>query len=527
MKSSTSTLKSRNEDKTMEHYKTKTNNKKEIIEEILTKSIKEINTSYVKYIKKSIILSNEINNVEMKCKVADIIFWSIYSKQQKEEKHKLSNNNDNDKDITIDIISKYGLQQTYTRRQLAETIIFYISQEDRNKFSYISLAPVLIMDNNKKKKKNRNTNNSGMIYMCTKEYTQVRYNKYNLLLCELCGKYVNKENGLFWHLKNVHDVTKHQDAYDSYMRSSNAIISYNKNNSNDTLFIQRELEEHTKKQKIMNNVELEHEHQSLSPFEACRNGDIVKLKRYIENDKWDPNMNYDKNGCSVLLWAAGCGHLDICKYLIIDCNIILNTNTVAQRSSSKRSKGYNQRTALHWCCRNGHIHVVKWLIEHTDFFKNNVDIVSSDGTTSLCLAAWQCHIDVCMYLINDAGASPHTINTYGCNIAMWLSQSTTTSKEDDIIKLSTFLYNDCNVNFTSLNSNGQGCLHKAAQRGNTTLCKWLIETTIIASSKHDDDKNKLFFLPNEFEKSTPSQLAKYEGYNDLSNYLLSIENKYK
>ena len=203
--------------------------------------------------------------------------------------------------------------------------------------------------------------------------------------------------------------------------------------------------------------------------------------------------------------------MHICQYLINKCNIQLNNS--AQRSK----RGYNQRTALHWSCRNGHMNVIKWFLEEISFFQNNIDIESSDGTTPLCLAAWQGHVDVCIYLVSK-GANPHKVNSYGCNIAMWIAQSSAFDK-NAILRLAQFFYGDCHVDFTLLNSNGQGCLHKAAQRGNGILCKWLIEETVLK----DDKKH---FLPNEYEKSTPSQLAGYEGYKDLADYLLLVEKKY-
>lgn len=103
-----------------------------------------------------------------------------------------------------------------------------------------------------------------------------------------------------------------------------------------------------------------------------------------KKDGYDPRESTDKNGASLLLWAAGSGALEIVKYMIETCECSPN---VAQKG--KRS--FAGRTALHWASRNGHIDVVRYLVEtcHVD-----MDTTTNDGTTAFCWAAWKAHLPV-------------------------------------------------------------------------------------------------------------------------------------
>jgi len=92
---------------------------------------------------------------------------------------------------------------------------------------------------------------------------------------------------------------------------------------------------------------------------------------------------------------------------------------------------------------------------------------------------------------------------------MWVSQSPTPSN----LPLCKYFFS-LGVDFSLINENGQGCLHKAAQRGNMDLCKWLL-TEVNLSIEH--------FKPNAAEKSTPSQLAFFAGHELLNKYLADVE----
>jgi ankyrin repeat protein len=91
----------------------------------------------------------------------------------------------------------------------------------------------------------------------------------------------------------------------------------------------------------------------------------------------------------------------------------------AARAHTHRAgpRRYSARHPLHWAARNGHLHILQWLLaEEQDC---DVDRPTSDGTTALCMAAWQGHLGIVRFLVEGAGADPTAVNSYGCNVAMW------------------------------------------------------------------------------------------------------------
>ena len=122
---------------------------------------------------------------------------------------------------------------------------------------------------------------------------------------------------------------------------------------------------------------------------------------------------------------------------------------------------------------------------------------------------WQGQMEVCKYLL-ARGADPHKSNSYGCSAAHWCCQSAASKRS--LVLCKWLLANE--VDFTTLNANGQGCLHKAAQRGNMHCCQWLL---------HNVKLGPAHFRPNLDERSTPSELARYAGFSELASLLKESE----
>jgi ankyrin repeat protein len=91
----------------------------------------------------------------------------------------------------------------------------------------------------------------------------------------------------------------------------------------------------------------------------------------------------------------------LCRYLVEKCS-------VAPTESQSGRRGYDGRSALHWAARNGHLDVVRWLVDDCGC---NSDTSSADGTTPFCLAAWQGHLAVCRFLATR-GADVHRANSF-------------------------------------------------------------------------------------------------------------------
>jgi len=193
--------------------------------------------------------------------------------------------------------------------------------------------------------------------------------------------------------------------------------------------------------------------------------------------------------------------------------------------------------------------VVKWLVEERGC---DPDRGTADGTTAFCWAAWQNHEPVCRYLASRTQQSeheglvlscnPHSVNSYGCNAAMWACQG------EASVALCSFLLNGLGVSFGLLNDSGQGCLHKAAQRGRRDVCEWLLLGEKTPNKNHgnedcdagqggeandsNEDEGSRSKKRNcglwaqmaaNAEGSKPSDLARFNGHLDLADFLQRME----
>ena len=66
-----------------------------------------------------------------------------------------------------------------------------------------------------------------------------------------------------------------------------------------------------------------HTHAPDPGLRAAQSGDITTLRALVEKG-WDPLSAEDRNGCNALHWAAGEGHLEVCKFLVNECSVDIN-----------------------------------------------------------------------------------------------------------------------------------------------------------------------------------------------------------
>ena len=85
---------------------------------------------------------------------------------------------------------------------------------------------------------------------------------------------------------------------------------------------------------------------------AARDGDETALRELVASG-WDAATCADRHGSTALLWAAGGGHLGVCRFLC-EC---AGCDPLAARQAR------DGRSALIWAARNGHASVVAWLLE--------------------------------------------------------------------------------------------------------------------------------------------------------------------
>ncbi|XP_073238296.1 poly [ADP-ribose] polymerase tankyrase-1-like [Porites lutea] len=130
-------------------------------------------------------------------------------------------------------------------------------------------------------------------------------------------------------------------------------------------------------------------------FEACRNGDVTKVRRIVNIN---PNVNIrDTAGrkSSPLHFAAGFGRKEVVEYLL-------------QHGADVHAKDDGGLIPLHNACSFGHAEVVRLLLRH------GADPNSRDNWnyTPLHEAAVKGKVDVCVVLLQH-GADPNIRNTDG------------------------------------------------------------------------------------------------------------------
>eukprot|EP00658_Telonema_sp_P-2_P029108 TRINITY_DN22190_c0_g1_i4.p1 TRINITY_DN22190_c0_g1~~TRINITY_DN22190_c0_g1_i4.p1 ORF type:complete len:399 (+),score=62.96 TRINITY_DN22190_c0_g1_i4:43-1239(+) len=294
-----------------------------------------------------------------------------------------------------------------------------------------------------------------------------------MLQCAECGKFCSGHKGLRHHQQIVHQQT--------YERASQVA-----DESQHQLMLYTARSTAAAPWKTVPKAQVQ-----LDPvLEASKSGDLGQIEQLVA-DGHDLTRT-DKHGSGPLLWAAGGGHLQVCRYL------------VEQHRVCPQSTQGDGRQPIHWAARNGHLEVCQWLVDEC---RVNPDAATVDGTTAFHWAVWQGHIDVCKWFVS-IGSNWKSLNKYGCNAMQWAAQ---TSRMD----MCRFLV-DIGVDATLCNRNGHSSLHKAAVKGQRKVCVWLVHEVGLgaAQMKPDQDGN------------TPSVMARLEGYTELADWLQELEMQY-
>lgn len=193
------------------------------------------------------------------------------------------------------------------------------------------------------------------------------------LPCQHCLQWFKGEKGLWWHLLSSHSSRVEYSEATEVASNSKAVVLYDEGHSNKR--------HASSKSQVAKQISPKSE--ELDAFELTRRGRIDSLRQIILGG-FNPNTSLDRNGASVLHWAAGSGQLEIVSYLLQECDCDPNMTQKGKRS-------FSLRTPLHWAARNGHLPVVKYLVLHC---KANIDAATQDGTTAFCWASWQGHIRI-------------------------------------------------------------------------------------------------------------------------------------
>jgi ankyrin repeat protein len=188
---------------------------------------------------------------------------------------------------------------------------------------------------------------------------------------------------------------------------------------------------------------------------------------------WNVNT-VDRNMSTALHWAAGSGHVDICKYLMqyayvsqenenisdsnnpfqskkfkhsrqcsfdVECGIkcgaslegfdrsshvMHEAESVTERKGPSETNIFSSpmlnwarkdgKTPLHWAARNGHIAVVDYFVKDINI---DVDVPMKDHSTPLQLAVFGDQLECVQHMVFHLGADLYKVNDHMCDITHW------------------------------------------------------------------------------------------------------------
>lgn len=172
-------------------------------------------------------------------------------------------------------------------------------------------------------------------------------------------------------------------------------------------------------------------------------GDLPAVQKAIEQQKLSPDTT-DRDGCSLLHWAAINNRMEIAKYLIqMRCNV----NIVG---------GDNAEIPLQWAVRQPHTaEMVDFLIlEGSDIHHKSIY-----GYDALFLAVQSGHLHI-MYILLVHGANPDTVDAHFDTPMLWIIKN---KFQDGIEFIRLLLKMGGDPAFKD--SNGNNCLHLLALQG--------------------------------------------------------------
>ncbi len=249
--------------------------------------------------------------------------------------------------------------------------------------------------------------------------------------------------------------------------NSNTCNNNNNNNNGSSIYIPAGHDR--------NGSKIQSYKESLPPFiKAASDGNLDLLKDMIQrcqsyknnDDKDHQGRTHDniiqminvkdRNGSIADHWCAGNGHLDCLKY-ILELRHLYNNNDLTRKNDSVSHVHENKRrkrdgkTCLHYAARNGHDHIIDYLLDttptttstssssttttttHNHHQRFEVDTISNDSTTPLHLACYGGHASTIKLLITKYHADLLKVNSWKCGIGHWLAM-TVQNNPVDVVK---------------------------------------------------------------------------------------------
>ena len=219
-------------------------------------------------------------------------------------------------------------------------------------------------------------------------------------------------------------------------------------------------------------------------IDAFNENDQEKIKRIIAsypeliNEKYTFKINigseeYDFEG-NLLHIIAMNGYDKIAKYILEENK---DKGIQEQVEAAVKAKDEFNRSPLHYACENGHLNIVKYLIEKQNVNKEAKD---RDGWTPLYCACENGHLNVVQYLIEKQNVNKEAKDDkdrtplhYAC--------------ANDQLDVVSYLIEKQHVNKEATDEDDYTPLHYACENGHLNIVKYLIEQQHVNKEAKDED----------------------------------------
>ena len=209
---------------------------------------------------------------------------------------------------------------------------------------------------------------------------------------------------------------------------------------------------------------------------------LDSLKAMINHHNCNP-MATNKRGETILYCAEG--HIEVVKYLIIECNC--DPMTVIN---------YDGDTVLHYAARKGLLDLLKAMINH-----HNCNLMATNKRGKTILHCAVEHIEVVKYLIIECNCDPMTVINYDGDTVLHYAA------RKGLLDLLKAMINHHNCNLMATNKRGKTILHCAVEH--IEVVKYLI-------NEHNCDPMVVDKL-----RRTPLHIATYQCFSATIECLLS------